>query len=147
MKWKILIVSFLCVFIVSLVGSFMTNTNYYSANSNLIPFTLPPFIFGIVWTILYILIAISMYLCLSSKKTNNQISKLFAINLVLNMFWTFFFFALQNPIIAFIDLILIWISIIFLLVYTKKISKTASLLLWPYFLWVTFAAYLNFLFI
>ena len=69
----------------------------------------------------------------------------FGINFILNIFWSVLYFGLKNPGLAFIEIILLEISIIAMIILTYKISKKSSYLLIPYFLWVAFASLLNFL--
>jgi len=68
---------------------------------------------------------------------------IFIIQLILNLIWSPLFFSLQNPFLAFIDIIILWVAIIFTIFNFFKISKTAGWLLVPYILWVSFAMYLN----
>jgi tryptophan-rich sensory protein len=88
-----------------------------------------------------------MYFSLSSSsgKIKRNLAILFAANLILNVLWSLFFFKMQNPLLAFADLILLWLSILILIKTSWKISKLASGLLLPYALWVTFAGLLNYL--
>jgi tryptophan-rich sensory protein len=143
---KVLILSVLAVIATAFIGSRFTKIDlwYESVKPSITP---PNIVFPIVWTTLFILIAISMYLAISNsnKKTRNKIIILFAINLILNVLWSLLFFTMHNPIIAFIDLVLLWLSIIAIMVVSWKISKKASWLLLPYLLWVTFAGILNYL--
>jgi tryptophan-rich sensory protein len=137
MKIKIWILA-LCIIIALLpgiIGSLFTSatvqSDWYENNKPSI--TPPNYLFGPVWTILYILIGISLYLAFY----------LFAANLILNALWSIFFFSMQNPVLALIDIILLWFSILALIIYNYKISHTSSYLLIPYLLWVTFATALN----
>ncbi|MFO0321252.1 MAG: TspO/MBR family protein [Bacteroidota bacterium] len=108
-------------------------------------FNPPNFLFGPVWTILYILMAISFYLILQSDKSilRTRAILIFCIQLFLNFCWSFLFFKFQLVGIAFIEIILIWLSIFVMLIYFYKINKTASYLQIPYLLWVSFASILN----
>lgn len=132
---------------VGILSSFFTISSiptWYQALNK--PFFNPPnWIFGPVWTILYILIGVSIFLVLekASKNKRTFLSSLFLVQLVLNFFWTFIFFGLHNPLLAFIEIIFLWISILVLILKFRKYSKTASIILIPYLLWVSFAALLN----
>ena len=147
-NWKVLIVSFILVIIVSLFGSQFTDTTgwYESIKPGITP---PNFVFPIAWTILYVLIALSIYFIWigSKKKDKSRIILIFGINLVANSLWSYLFFGLKNPLLAFYDIILIWLSIIAMLILSFKISKKAFYLLIPYLLWVSFAMILNYLMI
>jgi len=108
-------------------------------------FNPPNYLFGPVWTVLYILMGVSFYLILQSK---NPILKkraiiIFFIQLFLNFCWSFLFFKFQLVGVALIEIIFIWVSIIIMIVAFYKISKAASFLQIPYLLWVSFASVLN----
>ena len=143
-NWKILILSFFVVFLTAYLGSLLTDTGQWYENIK--PSITPPsFVFPIVWNILFILIAISLYFALTSGKNTKLISFLFGINLLLNFLWSFLFFYLKQPSYSLIEIIFLWLSILLLIIYTWNINKTSSYLLIPYLLWVTFATLLNYL--
>lgn len=105
------------------------------------PFFNPPsWIFGPVWTILYLLMGFSLYLVWGTKKIS---LKWFWIQLVLNSLWSILFFGLKNPMLAFLEIMLLWITIVLTIRSFWKYNKTAAWLLLPYLLWVTFASVLN----
>ena len=108
-------------------------------------FNPPNYLFGPVWTLLYILMGVSFYLILQSKNVTlkNRAIMIFFIQLFLNFCWSFLFFKFQLVGIAFIEIIFIWVSIIIMIVAFYKISKIASWLQIPYLLWVSFASVLN----
>ncbi len=123
------------------VGSIFTTqsipTWYATLNK---PFFSPPnWIFAPVWTILYILMGISLYLVWQKKK----IPAVFWIQLVLNIIWSVIFFGMKNPPLAFMDIIILWIAIFATIKSFSKINKLAGQLLWPYMVWVSFASILN----
>jgi tryptophan-rich sensory protein len=68
----------------------------------------------------------------------------FFVQLVLNIFWSVAFFGLRAPLLGLIDIVLLWFAILFTITNFLKVSKFAGALLIPYFLWVSFAALLNF---
>ena len=108
--------------------------------SNLVkPFEIPTIIFPIVWTILYLMMAISYYLV--SNKSNTF--GIYFAQLVFNSLWTVFFFGLKLRLFAFIWLIALFVLVVLMLVKYYKINKTAGYLLIPYSLWLVFAGYLN----
>ena len=146
---KLLAISFLIVIAVAGIGGIFnigeTDSDWYeSIRPSITP---PNWVFPIAWNIIFFLIAISIYTSYSNanKSQKPTLIKLFAINLTLNILWSLFYFKLHNPLIAFIDIILIWASILALIIYNYKISKISSYTLIPYFLWVSFASILNFL--
>lgn len=146
-NWKVLLLSLLIVFVVSLIGSLFTagntNSSWYFENKPII--TPPNWIFAPVWTTLYLLIALSLYFALTNanKIQKKKVVVIFAINLITNILWSFLFFKLQNPLLAFFDILVILITIFAMIFTTCKISKTSAFLLIPYLLWVGFASFLN----
>jgi translocator protein len=102
----------------------------------------PGYLFGIVWTILYFLMGISLYLVI--EKTKEKLPYiLFGSQLVLNFFWTLIFFGLKNILFAIIEILVLWGLIIGTIFVFRKHSKTAAYLLIPYILWVSFATILT----
>jgi translocator protein len=119
-------------------------TWYASLNK---PFFNPPnWIFGPVWTILYFLMAVSLYIVWDKNfknKKKEEAIKIFIFQLVLNLLWSFAFFGFHQPLLALITVIALWISIFVTIKYFYKISKTSAYLLYPYIFWVSFASILN----
>jgi len=147
MKWLKLIFAIIIAQLAGAIGGLFTITSTGSWYSNLIKpsFNPPNWLFGPVWILLYFLMGISLYLVLTSKKSKNRKIGLylFFTQLVLNSVWSILFFGLQNPLFAFIEIILLWAAILLTIIYFYKVKKTASYLLIPYLAWVTFAAILN----
>lgn len=110
-------------------------------------FSPPNWLFGPAWLTLYTLMGVSLYLVwqkgLKNKKVKDAIT-IFAIQIVLNSFWSIIFFGLRLPFIAFIEIVVLWIAIVFTILKFYKISRNAAYLLVPYILWVSFAAILNY---
>ncbi|MEK6893623.1 MAG: TspO/MBR family protein [Nanoarchaeota archaeon] len=107
------------------------------------------YVFPIVWNILFFLIALSIYFAWTSsanKKERKSVAVVFAVNLVLNAFWSLLFFALQNPFLAFIDIIFMIISTIFAVRVCCKINRLSAYLIIPYLVWISFASILNYQF-
>jgi tryptophan-rich sensory protein len=109
------------------------------------PFFNPPnYLFGPVWTVLYLMMGISLGMIINAKHSNkNKSLIIFSIQLVLNFFWSVIFFSLQSPGWAAIEIIAMWLSIIYMIRNFYKINKWAGWLQIPYLLWVTFASVLN----
>jgi tryptophan-rich sensory protein len=109
-------------------------------------FTPPDWIFGPAWTILYLLMAISVFLIwnkgLDYPKVKQSIG-LFLIQLALNAAWTPLFFGFHLILPAFIEIIILWLAILATMLAFKRISLHASILLIPYLIWVGFATVLN----
>ncbi len=107
----------------------------------------PAWLFPVAWTILYILMGIASFFIFykgakDTKKSNTALV-IYGIQLILNFCWTIVFFNLQQRWLAFAILAVMWILIIVLLSKAKSLSNIAFFCLLPYFLWTTFAAYLN----
>jgi len=104
-------------------------------------FTPPNWVFGPVWTLLYLLMGISLYLVwIKDKKASNW----FWIQLALNTLWSFVFFGAQSPGWALWVIGALWMAIYRLIKDFEKIDKRSAYLLYPYLAWVSFATLLNF---
>lgn len=107
----------------------------------------PNWIFGPVWTTLYILMGISLFLVWKSEAAG-QLKKiaiiLFAAQLILNFFWSFIFFNQQQIGWALAEMILLWVFILLTIFVFAQVSRPAAWLLVPYISWVSFAAVLNY---
>lgn len=108
-------------------------------------FNPPNYLFGPVWTILYVLMGISFYRVLT--KANDKALKtawyIFGLQLFLNLCWSFIFFKFNLLGFAMIEIMLLWLSILYMIVVFARIDKPAAYLQLPYLLWVSFAAVLN----
>jgi benzodiazapine receptor len=148
-NWKIFILCLVIVYSVAYFGSMFTSQNTNSEwYSSIRPSITPPnWVFPIVWNILFFLISISLYLAWinSNKKNKKKVVVFYFINFVLNIFWSYLYFGIKRPDLAFIEIIFLEISIGFLIYNNYKINKKSSWLLVPYFLWVGFAGILNYL--
>jgi len=109
------------------------------------PLNPPSWVFGVVWTILYIMLAISFILTVRSKKCKRICKPLgfFIAQLVLNLLWTTIFFRWEQIILAFVFIILIIILTVITIVLMRKITRIGAYMLIPYVIWLCFAAYLN----
>ena len=109
--------------------------------------TPPDWVFPVAWSILYILMGIAAYLVYqqgAEKPAVRQALRLYAVQLVFNFLWTFFFFQFEWFLFSFIWLVALWVQVLILVFKFREIHRTAGNLLIPYLLWLTFAAYLNF---
>ena len=107
----------------------------------------PAYLFGPVWTLLYLCMGISLWLIWKSDHANLTKRKAiltFCIQLSFNFFWSILFFRFQNPFAAFILILLLLSAIILTMNFFYSISKKAMWLLVPYLLWVCFATILNY---
>lgn len=135
-------------FTVAALGSWVTLPSISSWYLSLAkPFFNPPnWIFGPVWTVLFIMMAIAWYIVWTNKKHHQTVKaggELFTVQLVLNFCWSFLFFFLQNPFLALIDIVLLWGAILATLISFWRVSPLAGKLMIPYLGWVSFAAVLN----
>jgi len=106
----------------------------------------PPGIFGPVWTVLYALMGIAAWLVWRSGgfRPNRQALTLFLLQLALNALWSWLFFAWHRGVLAFADVLVLWILIVATLVSFWRVRPLAGALLIPYLLWVSFASVLNY---
>ena len=118
--------------------------NIFYKGLNKPSFAPAPIVFPIVWTILYILIAISIYLVFknNSFKNTSSYNKSLLINYFSNQIFTFLFFTLKSPFLALIDTFIVLLSSLFLYYDSKELNKTSSKLLIPYIIWNLFATIL-----
>ncbi len=108
-------------------------------------FNPPNWIFGPVWTTLYLIMGISFFLIwkLESGKERNQAIVIFLVQLILNFGWSFCFFYFKMIGLALIEILLLWSTIVLMLTRFYKLKPLAAYLNIPYLLWVTFATMLN----
>lgn len=118
--------------------------NWYE-NLNRPPLTPPSWVFGPVWTVLYVMIALSiiLYVRASFHQRPYWFYALIILHLVANFAWSGIFFGLQRPGWALLDLMVIDVTLILMVLGFWNVSRAASILLWPYLGWVLFATYLN----
>lgn len=132
-----------------IIGSFFTMKNIpgWYAGLNKPSFNPPNWLFGPVWTTLYLMMGVSFFI-IWAYYTRSSFYKLaitvFLIQLFLNLLWSFLFFGLKNPLAGLVEIFFLWTAILLTIILFFKISKTASILLIPYLLWVTFASVLNY---
>ena len=109
------------------------------------PLTPPNWLFGPAWTILYILIAISIILYYKSPGKEQVLltSGILIVHLIVNFSWTPLFFGMQNPLLALLDILVLDITLVLLIYLFWQASTIAAMLLIPYLCWVSFATYLN----
>ncbi len=105
----------------------------------------PAILFPIVWTVLYVLMGISAAAVFNRRETRDVTTalKTYALQLAVNFFWSIIFFNMRAYLFAFVWIMVLWLLIILMIVEFYKIRRGAAYLQIPYFLWVTFAAYLT----
>lgn len=110
------------------------------------PFNPPAWVFGPVWTLLYILMGVALFLVWSKGFHRSAVRKavgFFGLHLLLNVFWSYLFFGARAPGWALVEILILWVAIVWTLVLFSRIKRTAGWLLVPYLAWVTFASVLN----
>lgn len=132
-----------------IIGSIFTSQSvdsWYKA-INKPEITPPNWIFAPVWTLLYIMMGISLFFVWTSQRTARKTIALiiFFLQLILNMLWSAIFFGLQDVFLALVDIVLLWTGIFFTILAFRRVSNIAAYLLVPYILWVSFATFLNYL--
>ncbi|MBN1334221.1 MAG: tryptophan-rich sensory protein [Synergistales bacterium] len=109
-------------------------------------FTPPGWLFGPVWTILYIMMGIALYLVWADPRKGlfrRRALWSFGVQLLLNFAWSLAFFGLRSPMLGLAVILALLISIAVTIYYFRIVSRTAAFLLYPYLLWVIFATFLN----
>ncbi len=145
-EWKKLLI---CIAIPLAVGGFsalLTAGNMKLFEEvNKPPLSPPGWLFPVVWTILYVLMGIALYLVVTTKTREDKVPALasFGVQLFFNFFWSIIFFNAQAYLFAFVWILLLWIAIIVNICFFNRINNTSAKLLIPYLVWVTFAGYLN----
>ena len=131
------------------LGSVFTSSSVSTWYPTLIKpwYTPPGWIISTVWILLFFLMGLSLFLVWRAGLGRPEVKKaviVFAAQLGANILWSAAFFGLQSPLTAFAVIVLLWILILLSIISFRPISKMASLLLLPYIIWVSFAAYLNY---
>ena len=145
--WK-LVISLLLPFLASAIGGLFTasSVSTWYVELSKPSFNPPSWIFGPVWTLLFILMGISLYLVYTSpsSKIRTIALILFAVQFVFNVLWSYLFFGINRPDLAFAEIIILLGLIIATTIYFFRVNKISGYLLIPYILWVSFASILNF---
>ena len=130
-----------------LIGALVGLITSGSMDYNMIqkpPFAPPGAVFPVVWTILYILMGISYGILKTNNQADEEIDRIYYIQLAINALWSIIFFTLKLRLFAFVWIILLAIAVVIMIDKFYNKNKIAGLLQIPYILWVAFAAYLNF---
>ena len=144
-----LVVSILLCQLAGVIGGLFTasSVNTWYATLNKPSFNPPNWLFSPVWITLYFLMGIALFLVWRKRRQAENVKiavYLFGVQLILNILWSLLFFGLKMPLLALIEIIILWGFILITLQKFKKISKLAGYLFVPYLLWVSFAVALNF---
>jgi tryptophan-rich sensory protein len=145
--WK-LIISLIIPQLAGGIGSIFTSASVGTWYKTLkkSPLNPPSWVFGPVWTTLFLLMGIALYLVWRKDDAGGRTLAfwIFGIQLALNVLWSLLFFGLHRPDLALMEIAVLWLAILANIIIFYSISKPAALLLLPYLLWVSFAAYLNY---
>ncbi len=146
--WKFIIAILLCESVGIISGLLSSaNNNLWFDTLNKPIWNPPAYLFGPVWTTLYLLMGISLGIIWNNKASElNKLKAyiLYALQLFLNFWWSIFFFHFHSPALALVDIVLMAIIIILTIFSFSYFSKPAAWLLVPYIAWVSFATILNF---
>lgn len=148
-QWLPLIISIAIPVAIGITASFFTRPEIDGWYQTLQKpsFTPPNWLFGPVWTTLYIMIGISAYLVWEKRDDSILYTKarpIYVMQLIFNFLWSFMFFNQHNPMGGLVIIGLLLILIVSNIFYFSKFSKIAAWLLVPYLLWVCFATALNY---
>lgn len=152
MKNKIALLGFILICeLVGIAGSVLTVSSIQTWYATLVrpSFNPPNWIFGPVWTILYAMMGVAVFLVWQKGMKNKRVKFavwFFMAHLLVNGIWTPIFFGLHNLALALFVISLMWLMIAYLVILFSKINKISSWLLVPYLFWVSFATVLNFSF-
>lgn len=143
---KLVLCVFVCFMTAAIGATASVNAGDFYIQLNLPDWAPPAGLFGPVWTLLYTMMAVAAWLVwrVNEIRVIRTGLILFLIQLVINALWSWLFFAWKLGGAAFLDIIILWLVILATLISFWRINKTAGLLLLPYLLWVSFAAFLNF---
>ena len=144
--WEILVVVIALGFIASIWAGPGTTSEWY-LSLNQASWNPPAYVFTLIWTCLYVLIALTAYTGIKSDTKQYVFGLLFIIGMIVNVLWSFIFFAVQSIVGGFILLILLDLlvlaQIVYLLVQPNRPGKITGGLLFIYLIWLIYATTLN----
>lgn len=136
------------VFLMALIGGMFTDVGPWYDQLPKIAVQVPKWVFGPVWTILFVLFGWAALLIWNAPKADEKMKNAtmftFIANGVLNVFWSFLFFTLKDISKALLEIGVLWFSIVVLIFLCQKIDRKAAWMLVPYLAWVSFASYLTY---
>ncbi|MBT8507773.1 TspO protein [Methanomicrobiaceae archaeon CYW5] len=139
----------ICTNVAGVLGSFVTETgpgSWYAEELVKPWFLPPPLAFPVVWTTLYILMGIALYLVLRKGFEDGHVrvaGGIFGVQLALNIAWSYAFFGMQSPLAGLFVICALWGAIVASIWSFYRIDRVAAYLLVPYIVWVSFAAIIN----
>ncbi len=143
-SWAILIGCVVLCLLAGGIGGFATQTGPESWYAGIAKpsFNPPNWVFAPVWTTLYIMIGVALYLAIRAKAGRRAFIA-FGSQLAINTIWTFLFFRAENPELALAGIIVLLVTIVWTIIEFRKASRPAAWLFAPYLAWVTFATVLT----
>ena len=141
-----IIISVLICLLIGYGGSWVQIESLYTWYPTLVksPLSPPRILFPIVWSILYIMMGISIALIIHSTKRKCLVCiNLFAVQMIVNFLWSLLFFYLRSPLLGLIDIIILDILVIAYTWRSYNVNRVSAYLFIPYVLWLLFATYLN----
>lgn len=143
-NWKKLIIITIVTFIVGSFFSFFTMNNMDTFKELNKSINVPGIIFPIIWSILYLLMSISLYIVLEKdNKDKQKVIISYIVQLIINSLWSLIFFGFEAYLFSFIWIIILLISVVVMIINFYKVNKPAAYLQIPYVLWIIVAGYLN----
>jgi translocator protein len=146
-SWVALAVAVVGFVVLGVLGGLLTDVGPWYRALKVPAWKPPDWAFGPIWTTIFVLAAISSsraWTHAQSPDLKRWIVVLFLANGLVNLLWSLLFFFLKRPDWALAEVGVLWLSVVALIVVTWRASKIASLLLVPYLVWVSVAAYLNY---
>ena len=142
---SVLIWIIVCLFL-GFMSSLMQSTALADWYPGLVrsPLSPPDWLFPVAWTVLYILMGISVGLLYGIRSIyTRMLYILFVVQLVLNILWSFFFFYMRSPTLGFMNILLLDMCVLLYFIGAYVVNRASALLMLPYILWLLFATYLN----
>lgn len=144
--WKPVLTAALAAIVVAILGGLSTDLGSWYQTLRQPAWKPPDWLFGPAWTVIFALTAVAGIVGwrhTPARTEREWLLVLFSLNAFLNVFWSLLFFRLKRPDWALAEVGVLWLSILMLMVFLARRSRTASLLLAPYLVWVAFAGTLN----
>ncbi len=144
---KQMVVAVVWISAVSALGQSLTDLGPWYQGLKQPEWKPPDWAFGVIWTSIFVLIAVASvwaWRCAKTVADRAQLLAVFTLNSMLHVLWSMLFFTVKRPDWAMIELIFLWLSIAAMMVLFWRLSRVASLLLLPYITWVTIAGFLNY---
>jgi tryptophan-rich sensory protein len=144
-RWLVLAGLIVLCLAVGGIGGFATQSSVEGWYRTIVKpdWTPPDWVFGPVWTLLYIMMAVAAWLVWQTRGATRPAMVMFFAQLALNLAWTLIFFGARSPGLALVEVAALWLSVLLTLIAFYRHSRPAGLMFVPYLAWVSFAAALN----